>query len=61
MQINELPAAHAFQKAVGEGTDIGAAFKDAFQHDVKKRPHVKGKHVKSGSVSFILLDTKEED
>lgn len=50
-KLEQLPAAHYWQSAEVEATDLGQAVKKAFAI-VKKRPAVKGRRIKTGSITF---------
>lgn len=50
-RINELPAAHAEQFVSVEAANIGLAINRGWA-EVKKRPNVKGKRVKTGRITF---------
>lgn len=51
--VEQLAAAHAWQSTTVDASDLGLAIKRAWAI-VKKRPAVKGRRVKSGSVKFTL-------
>lgn len=54
-KLEQLAAAHYWQSTTVEAPDLGLAIKRAWAI-VKKRPAVKGKRVKTGSVSFKILE-----
>ena len=60
MTLPDLVAAHAEQVAKVESNNWSSAIRLACD-EISKRPHVKGKHVSSGRISFIILDKTESD
>ncbi len=52
----DLAAAHAEQETKVESSSWAGAIKLACE-EISRRPHVKGKHVKSASIYFTVLET----
>lgn len=53
----DLAAAHAEQEAKVESSNWAGAIKLACE-EISRRPHVKGKHVKSASIYFTVLESR---
>jgi hypothetical protein len=58
--LPDLVAAHAQQVAKVESNNWASAIRLACD-EISKRPHVKGKHVSNGRISFLILDKAETD
>ena len=52
----DLAAAHAEQEAKVESSTWPAAITLACE-EISRRPHVRGKHIKSAKITFSVLDT----
>lgn len=53
-KLVDLPAGHYWQSAEVEGSNLEQAIKKAWRI-VKNRPHVKGKRIRKGSISFEVV------
>ena len=53
--LPDLAAAHAEQEAKVESANWPAAIKLACD-EISRRPHVRGKHIKSAKIFFSVLD-----
>ncbi len=53
--LPDLAAAHAEQEAKVESSTWPAAIKLACE-EISRRPHVRGKHIKSAKIFFSVLD-----
>jgi hypothetical protein len=59
--LNELPAAHAQQVICGiEAANLGLAVNRGFT-EIKKRPNVKGRRIRSGRLTFTVRDEAGDD
>jgi hypothetical protein len=56
----DLAAAHAEQEAKVESSNWASAIKLACD-EISRRSHVKGKHIKSASIYFTVLESKTKD
>jgi hypothetical protein len=56
----DLAAAHAEQEAKVESSNWASAIKLACD-EISRRAHVKGKHIKSASIYFTVLENKTKD
>jgi hypothetical protein len=56
----DLAAAHAEQEAKVESSNWASAIKLACD-EISRRSHVKGKHIKSASIYFTVLENKTKD
>jgi len=54
--LPDLAAAHAEQEAKVESATWPAAIKLACE-EISRRPHVRGKHIKSAKIYFSVLDS----
>jgi hypothetical protein len=54
--LPDLAAAHAEQDAKVESATWTAAIRLACE-EISRRPHVRGKHIKSAKITFSVLDT----
>ena len=54
--LPDLAAAHAEQEAKVESSNWPAAIKLACE-EISRRPHVRGRHIKSAKITFSVLDT----
>lgn len=58
--INSLPAAHHFQFVTVNASNVGLAVNRGWA-EIKKRPHVKGRRVEMGKISFSQRKLEKED
>jgi hypothetical protein len=56
----DLAAAHAEQEAKVESSNWASAIKLACD-EISRRAHVKGKHIKSASIYFTVLESRNKD
>ena len=54
--LPDLAAAHAEQEVKVESSNWPAAIKLACE-EISRRPHVRGRHIKSAKITFSVLDT----
>lgn len=58
--FNEVSASHCNQTVTAEGSSLNVALSRATT-EVMKRPHIKGRRVKTGSIKFWCNENTPED